>query len=607
MHSKHLGTPDQAVSIWRALTRGSRWVQVFPIVALAVFGTLFIRHLTSLDSIAIWAALTKLAAWQWIAALACTAISFRALGIYDILVHRVLNTGQTTKAARNAGMKAIAVSQTLGFGSVTSALVRWRCMPDMPAGAVLRLSVIVSVSFLVALAAISALVVPLSGLLPHSRMLIGGGIIAVLALALLARLAHRLAWIAAPVSGRTMFALLAATAADTTFAALALWVLWPEPIAFHLLFAAYLVALGAGLMSNAPGGVGAFDLTLLALLSVSSNPDAMAALLAFRVIYYALPAGLALVGLVRRPTPNLAQKQGVLDHQEAALLAQSACQFHHIKGPLMTLPNWGRGAVLGDLPARFDMADLQRSNSPDALYKCSAPQATQARRAGWLVLRCAREAWITPRTWTIEGAEKRQLRRALKRFERTALSWRETHNLNPLTPVAEEWARNHGGEKGHSMGRFCPHYLARQRVFAAFDGSRPIAFVSFHTGPVWTLDLIRHINDIPTGTMQTLIHAGIMTARDANADALSLAAIPALAPKFPFAALITAHAAGLHRFKDAFAPTWAPRYICAKTPLRLAITMVSLAYRIHYPTALRRPKSAHANDENYSFAPSSPS
>ncbi|MCF2872693.1 phosphatidylglycerol lysyltransferase domain-containing protein [Octadecabacter sp. G9-8] len=584
---------------WRTFFRKGRLLQLVPLVALGVFGTLFIRHIAALDGVAVVAALTALAPWQWMCALVFTALSFRTIGEYDVLMHRVLNTGQPVHAARAAGVKAIALSQTLGFGAITSALVRWRCLPDLPPAHILKLSAAVSLSFLAALAAITALVVPLSGLMPRSGGHVAIGIAAIAALALLARLAQRSGWIPIGLGRRTIIALIVATAADTLFAALALWVLWPEPVSFHVLFAAYLIALGAGLVSNAPGGVGAFDLSLLALLGATQNADAMAAILAFRIIYYALPAGIAILGLLHSRVPLPVDQP---HHPEATLLRQHATRFVHVKGTLLTLPCWGGDAVLGDLPRGMQVADLRRSTDPKTLYKCSARQASQARAAGWSVMRCAQDAWISPKTWSSTGPARRQLRRALCAFERSGFSVREVSTSDGLCAVAQDWAKSHGGERGHSMGRYCPDYVRHQRVFAAFDGDTPVAFVSFHIGPVWTLDLMRHVSDIPKGTMHALVCAGIKAAQNSDICYLSLASVAAPDPHAPFARTMTEYAAGLRRFKSAFAPIWEPRYICSSGRLGLLLAMTTLAIRIRWPAPLANPNPAQRHHEDFSFA-----
>ncbi|WP_179214752.1 phosphatidylglycerol lysyltransferase domain-containing protein [Octadecabacter ascidiaceicola] len=583
----------------------TRWIsRTVPVLALGVFGALFVRHIAQIDGAAIWGAFASLQWWQWGAALVFTALSFRAIGIYDVLVHRILHTRQHPSLARSAGIKAIAISQTLGFGTITSALVRWRCLPDLTASAIAQLSAAVSLSFLAALAVVAALIVPFSGLLPHSGGLVLSGLVALLGLMALARLSFRLGWIPTPVRTKTLFSLLLATFVDTGFAAAALWVLWPEPISFQLLFAAYLVALGAGLLSNAPGGVGAFDLSLLALLPVTDSASTMAALLAFRALYYALPAAIALFCLIR-PTPSVPSRP--LTHPEATLARQSAHVFPHKKAPLLTLSCWGNGVVLGDLPNGMSISDLRSSGAPRALYKCSAQQATRARKSGWVAIRCAEDALITLATWSTQGAKKRQLRRALNGFKNSGLHIFEVRNTASLTRIAKKWAKASGGERGHSMGRFCPDYLSHQRVFAAYAGKTPVAFVSFHTGPIWTLDLMRHAAfpsgaPLPNGTMHALVYQGILAAKQCGATQLSLASVPSLSNALPGARRTIDAAAGLRRFKQAFDPSWHARYLCARTTSDLILTVATLANAIHNPPPLPYPKSIQRHDENYSIA-----
>lgn len=270
-HSGTQAAPSRKAG-WPELTRA----QALPVLALLVFGALFMRHLGTLDGQAIWAGLRAVSIPQWVAALGFTALSFWTIGWYDVLVHRMLRTGHPQQAARKAGVKAIALSQTLGFGIITSAAVRWWSLPGLSVSRNLRFSTIVSLSFLAALAVVTAVIVPFSGLLTNTGALAATGLAAFASLIVLSHLAFKQAWLPARVSATSVVALLIVTAADTAVAAAALWVLWPDAVSFDLLFAAYLVALGSGLLSNAPGGIGALDLTLLALLPVSDDAAAMA-------------------------------------------------------------------------------------------------------------------------------------------------------------------------------------------------------------------------------------------------------------------------------------------------------------------------------------------
>jgi phosphatidylglycerol lysyltransferase len=94
-------------------------------------------------------------------------------------------------------------------------------------------------------------------------------------------------------------ALMAVAAADLLLAAGALYVLLPPELGLgYLHFAGiYLLAVVAVVFAHVPGGVGVFELVVLTLAAVETE-RAIASLMAFRVIYYLLPLGLALLLLI---------------------------------------------------------------------------------------------------------------------------------------------------------------------------------------------------------------------------------------------------------------------------------------------------------------------
>ena len=64
---------------------------------------------------------------NWAGALAATFVSFWALGRYDSVAHRHLATGLDGPRARKAGVAAIALSQTVGFGPVSDLMPARGC------------------------------------------------------------------------------------------------------------------------------------------------------------------------------------------------------------------------------------------------------------------------------------------------------------------------------------------------------------------------------------------------------------------------------------------------------------------------------------------------
>jgi phosphatidylglycerol lysyltransferase len=229
------------------------------------------------------------------------------------------------------------------------------------------------------------------------------------------------------------------------------------------------------------------------------------------------------------------------------------------------------------------------------LYKTGARMAATARQSGWTVRRIAAEAWLRPAQFTLSGPDRAGLRRKLRRADRAGVSAGAATGPLPLEEMAEvaaHWARAHGGERGFSMGRWCPQYVGAQRVFLAWHQGRLIAFLTLHDSPAeWTLDRLRSLPGSPDGTMHALLAAAIDAARDAGIPRLSLAAVPR-APRRQRAG--RRPDSGLTRFKTAFAPQWEPLYLCAPSPCALAVTAADIARAILRPAPLASaPPLAH--------------
>jgi len=102
--------------------------------------------------------ISQISALHWLGALLATGISFWALGRYDLVAHRHIGTGFDSSSVRGAGMVAIALSQTVGFGLIIGSLARWRLLPGLRPLQAAQVTGFVAVTFLAALAAICAMV-----------------------------------------------------------------------------------------------------------------------------------------------------------------------------------------------------------------------------------------------------------------------------------------------------------------------------------------------------------------------------------------------------------------------------------------------------------------
>ncbi len=556
---------------------------IVPLMILTVCGGLLWQRVAVMDIPAIGDAIAQVSIGQWILAIVATWCSFQAIGRYDAVWHRVLRTGVSPDPARRAGIKAIALAQTLGFGALTGSLVRWRCLPALSLWQVTQLSLAVTVTFTLCWAAYAVCALWWLGPEPEFLQISTPITLCLLIILTLGVVAGRRRFAPHLASG-DIAALIGLTAVDMLFAALALYVLMPETLglAFNSILAAYVVALGVGLISNTPGGAGAFDLTLLALLPLSAPEPLVAAIIAFRIVYYLCPALLALIAIGRPITTP--QKM----HNSPASwgLARQSGEISH-GWHIGRLP--GVAAALGPQPKNAINFNILRSISlltgrTVALYNCNRRSAKAARDLGWYVRRTAMEAMIRPKSWSTAGGKRQTLRRKLRHAAQAGVTISQARVDLPMAQmqqIAREWAVSHGGEHGFSMGRFCPIYVADQRIFLIKHNGQLIGFVTFNDGKTdWVLDLIRHKTKIPDGAVQAAIVAAIDAAKSEEITHLSLSCAPD--PRFT-PAFWASRRAGLIQFKRSFGPIWVPRYHAAPNQAAFWFTGLIIGIAIHRP------------------------
>jgi len=596
--------------------------QLLPLLVVVVIFWLLRDRIPYLDLSAVWASVQMVSNTQWGLAALATGVSFWAVGRYDQVLHGLMHTGIGASDARNSGLAAIAVAQFAGFGVLSSALVRWRLLPGLSLAGALRISAAVAISFLAGWAIIAATVILATGVGPGFLRPIG---IVVLLLASLscATLVYR------PVpnlpSVQALFAIVSLAFVDTVFACLALYVLLPADIAIApmVLYGAFLAAVGCGLVGGTPGGVGPFELALLAMLPQTADEPLLAAALAFRLVYYVLPAVLAFLVLLggafsqkpnalatvakapRGPYLRPAQERELWSSSraEANLIRQG--QFGHLtdsNAASAIISPVGQSLVmladpLGVAPDATDTLRIFRAQANRVLrapfvYKCSARTALNARQLGWDTLAIASEAWLRPGRFSTDGPAFRQLRRLTRKAARAGVRVVEGGRVLPLDAmqsVSDLWASNHGGERGFSMGRFGRDYVSCQRVFLAYQGDRLLAFITLHEAQnEWTLDLMRHVPNPPDGTMHLLVMQAIDSAAAHNCPRLSLAAVPCAQANdtkivgwLRRSLLDKSQTDGLRRFKASFDPEWATLYAAAPSWAGIALGLAAVQSRVN--------------------------
>lgn len=382
----------------------------------------------------VFASLATVPASGWLPAILATGISFSAIAQYDVLFHGWLGTGVSPWRARFSGAASIAVAQTLGLGLATGTLARWRTLPELSLRDSLRVTNYISFSFIAALGALCAVALTMWGRgMPGTNLFAAVASCAILLTVVLSFVPFGYLPFRMPPL-RLTIRLLALAAIDTGAAAIALWLLLPADIDVPAtVFAgAFLLALSAGFLSGTPGGVGPFEICFIAMLPEVPEPQLLASILAFRIVYYALPAALAVLALAYplhrqeapretwRTTPRLRRAEAGLarlqDHRLQAL-ANTVVVAAPASQSLVSIGNPVCGSHLkpADLRALAELADT-RGLWP-ALYKIGARSAATARHQGWKILATSDEAWFDPRTFSVEQPRYRQLRRKLRQAQ----------------------------------------------------------------------------------------------------------------------------------------------------------------------------------------------
>ncbi len=244
-----------------------------------------------------------------------TTISFTALTGYDALALRQLKLRVPYPTTALASFASYAISFTLGFPLFTAGTVRYWIYSGkgLSAGKVASLTVIAGLTFWLGMALLIGIgftvraggVSHLDHLDPMLNRVIGIAIILVLGAYLVwTSQGHRHATIQGyklELPGFWLtFGQICLGLVDLCAAAGVLFVLLTPPRAIDYLTFVTVYVFGSllGIASNAPGGIGVFEATMLKTVPAHSEAALFASLLLFRIIYYLVPfvLGLALLG-----------------------------------------------------------------------------------------------------------------------------------------------------------------------------------------------------------------------------------------------------------------------------------------------------------------------
>ena len=270
----------------------------------------FIRTIAGVNPRQLQAAFAATGLDQIALAFALTALSFLALTGYDRLAMRHLAIKVRYRLTALASFTSYAVSFTLGFPLITGGAIRyWIYGPaGLSAGKVASLTAIAGITFWLGMGLIVGVGFLLDaeaiGEINHfhtfANQLIGLGVLGAL-LAYFVWVGLR-KWRARPVvfnlalpGPLLTLGQMTLGVIDICSAAGVLYVLLPQGhgLTFLTFCALYSFACMLGIASNAPGGLGVFEATMLKGVGGASEP-LLASLLLFRAIYYLIPFILAM-------------------------------------------------------------------------------------------------------------------------------------------------------------------------------------------------------------------------------------------------------------------------------------------------------------------------
>jgi glycosyltransferase 2 family protein len=243
-----------------------------------------------------------------------TVLSFLALTGYDGLALRQLKARVPYKTTALASFTSYAISFTLGFPLITAGTVRYWIYSQvgLTASKVASLTVIAGVTFWFGMVFVlgagltfhARAISTINHLYPFLNMVMGvgvlGGVVAYLVWVTIRRRHISIKGFKLELPGLGLTAgQIVLGVIDQSAAAGALYVLLPNhaQLDYFTFAATYVFACILGVVSNAPGGIGVFEATMLKAVPIASEETLLASLVLFRVIYYLVPFLFALAFL----------------------------------------------------------------------------------------------------------------------------------------------------------------------------------------------------------------------------------------------------------------------------------------------------------------------
>ena len=245
-------------------------------------------------------------------------------------------------------------------------------------------------------------------------------------------------------------------------------------------------------------------------------------------------------------------------------------------------------------------ADAQ-DRSP-VFYEVLEPDLSLYHDLGFDLFKLGELATIRLEEFTLAGKRWEDLRQAVNRSTKEQLTFEiveppfDTVLMSEVERVSDAWLADKGAhEKSFSLGRFDADYFAWSPLALVRRAGELIAFANVLPpyGPNGTasVDLMRHVDDAPRGTMDFLFARVMQWARDQGHGSFSLGMAPlSNVGDNPYARINERLAAlafqyggrfynyqGLRRYKEKFQPEWTGSYLAYPRGLWVPGLLIDIA------------------------------
>jgi len=223
---------------------------------------------------------------------------------------------------------------------------------------------------------------------------------------------------------------------------------------------------------------------------------------------------------------------------------------------------------------------------------------------GLTLSKLGEEALVPLEGFSLDGKERADLRQARNRAERTGASFsvmpgsKIAGMIPELKAVSDAWLAQKGAaEKGFSLGRFTPGYVAQFDCAIVSVAGKVVAFANLwqaRAGGELSIDLMRYDETAPKGVMDYLFAELMLWGREQGFSWFNLGMAPLsgleahpLAPLWHrVGGLIFRHGEdfynfeGLRHYKEKFQPIWHSQYLASPGGLALPRVFVDASVLI---------------------------